>query len=87
MLKKFLFKRISSILLPKSSKLHRYVKKVRKLYNTRYKCNHKYDPKIFCLNKVTVPKKTYLCSVHHSDDKAWSLLHCVHCDKAKILTY
>ena len=57
-LKKFLFKRISSILIPKSSKLHRYVKKVRKLYNTRYKCNHKHDPKIFYLIKVTVPKKT-----------------------------
>ena len=62
MLKKFLFKRISSILIPKSSKLHRYVKKVRKLYNTRYKCNHKHDPKIFYLIKVTVPKKTYLLS-------------------------
>ena len=59
-LKKFLFKRISSILIPKSSKLHRYVKKVRKLYNTRYKCNHKHDPKIFYLIKVTVPKKTSL---------------------------
>ena len=61
-LKKFLFKRISSILIPKSSKLHRYVKKVRKLYNTRYKCNHKHDPKIFYLSliKVTVPKKTLL---------------------------
>ena len=46
-LKKFLFNRISSILIPKSSKLHRYVKNVRKLYNTRYKCNHKHDPKIF----------------------------------------
>ena len=62
MLKKFLFKRISSILIPKSSKLHRYVEKVRKLYNTRYKCNHKHDPKIFYLIKVTVPKKTYLLS-------------------------
>ena len=63
MLKKFLFKRISSILIPKSSKLHRYVKKVRKLYNTRYKCNHKHDPKIFYLIKVTVPKKTSLLSL------------------------
>ena len=62
-LKKFLFKRISSILIPKSSKLHRYVKKVRKLYNTRYKCNHKHDPKIFYLIKVTVPKKTSLLSL------------------------
>ena len=55
-LKKFLFKRISSILIRKSSKLYRYVKKVRKLYNTRYKCNHKHDPKIFYLIKVTVAK-------------------------------
>ena len=62
MLKKIVFKRISSILIPKSSKLHRYVKKVRKLYNTRYKCNHKHDPKIFYLIKVTVPKKTSLLS-------------------------
>ena len=62
-LKKFLFKRISSILIPKSSKLHRYVKKVRKLYNTRYNCNHKHDPKIFYLIKVTVPKKTSLLSL------------------------
>ena len=62
-LKKFLFKRISLILIPKSSKLHRYVKKVRKLYNTRYKCNHKHDPKIFYLIKVTVPKKTSLLSL------------------------
>ena len=43
------FKRISSILIPKSSNLHRYVKKVRRLYDTRYKCNHKHDPKIFYL--------------------------------------
>ena len=35
MLKKFLFKRISSIIVPKSSKLHRCVKKVRKLYKRR----------------------------------------------------
>ena len=62
-LKKFLFKRISSILIPKSSKLHRYVKKVRKLYNTRYKYNHKHDPKIFYLIKATVPKKTSLLSL------------------------
>ena len=63
-LKKFLFKRISSILIPKFSKLHRYVKKVRKLYNTRYKCNHKHDPKIFLfIIKVTVPKKTSLLSL------------------------
>ena len=55
-------KRISSILIPKSSKLHRYVKKVIKLCNTRYKCNHKHDPKIFYVIKVTVPKKSYLLS-------------------------
>ena len=54
--------RISSILIQESSKLHRYVKKVKKLYNTRYKCNHKHDPKIFYLIEVTVPKKTYLLS-------------------------
>ena len=30
--------------------------------NTRYKCNHKHDPKIFYLIKVTVPKKTSLLS-------------------------
>ena len=59
MLKKFLFKRISSILIPKSSKLHRYVKKVRKLYNTRYKCNHKHDPKIFYLIKVNAGTVCY----------------------------
>ena len=53
-LKKFLFKRISSILIPKSAKLHRYVKKVRKLYKTRYKCNHKHDPKIFYLTTVDI---------------------------------
>ena len=65
MLKKSLFKRlkrISSILIPKSSKLHRFVKRVRKLYNTRYKCDHKHDPKIFYVIKVAVPKKTYLLS-------------------------
>ena len=62
-LKKLLFKRISSILIPKSSKLHRYVKKVRKLYNTRYKCNHTHDPKIFHSIKVTVPKKTSLLAL------------------------
>ena len=54
--------RFSSIFIPKSSKLHRCVKKVRKVYNTRYKCNHKHDPKVFYLIKVTAPKKTYLLS-------------------------
>ena len=38
MLKKFVFKKISTIEIPKSSKLHRYVNKVRKLYHSRYKC-------------------------------------------------
>ena len=40
MLKKFVFKKISTIKLPKSSKLHRYVNKqnkVRNLYHARYK--------------------------------------------------
>ncbi len=62
MLKKIVFKRILSILIPKSSKLHCYVKKVRKLYNTRHKCNQNHDPKIFYLIKATVSKKTYLLS-------------------------
>ena len=35
---------------------------MRKLYNTRHKCNHKHDAKIVYLIKVTVPKKTYLLS-------------------------
>ena len=46
MLKKFFFKKISTIEMPKSSKLHRDVNKVRKLYHARYKCNNKRDPKI-----------------------------------------
>ena len=33
MLKKFVFKKILTIEIPKSSKLHRYVNKVRKLYH------------------------------------------------------
>ena len=37
MLKKFVFKKISTIKIPKSSKLHRYVNKVRNLYHARYK--------------------------------------------------
>ena len=49
MLKKFVFKKISTIEIPKSSKLHRYVNKVRKLYHARYKCNNKRDPKIINL--------------------------------------
>ena len=46
--------------IPKSSKLHRYVSKVRKLYHARYKCNNKRDPKI--INKMAIPKKAYLLS-------------------------
>ena len=37
LVKKFVFKKISTIEIPKSSKLHRYVNKVRKLYHARYK--------------------------------------------------
>ena len=37
MLEKFVFKKISTIKIPKSSKLHRYVNKVRNLYHARYK--------------------------------------------------
>ena len=62
MLKKFVFKKISTIEIPKSSKLHRYVNKVRKLYHARYKCNNKRDPKIINLNKMAIPKKAYLLS-------------------------
>ena len=39
MLKKFVIKKISTIEIPKSSKLHHYVDKVRKLYHARDKCN------------------------------------------------
>ena len=60
MLKKFVFKKISTIDTPKSSKLHRYVNNVRKLYHARYKCNNKCDPKIINLNKMAIPKKAYL---------------------------
>ena len=55
MLKKFVFKKISTIEIPKSSRLHRYVNKVRKLYRARYKCNNKRDPKIINL-RATVRK-------------------------------
>ena len=48
--------------IPKSSKLHRYVNKVRKLYHARYKCNKKRDPKIINLNEIAIPKKAYLLS-------------------------
>ena len=64
MLKKFVFKKISlkisTIHISKSSKLHRYVNKVRKLYHARYKCNNKRDPKIINFNKMAIPKKAYL---------------------------
>ena len=60
MLKKFVFKKISTIDIPKSSKLHRYVNKVRKLYRARYKYNNKRDPKIINLNKMAIRKEAYL---------------------------
>jgi len=47
-------------LIPKSSRLHRYVNKVKKLYHARYKCNNKRDSKIINLNKMFIPKKAYL---------------------------
>ena len=62
MLKKFVFKRISTIEIPKPSKLHRYVSKVRKLYHARYICNNKRDPKIINLDKMAIPKKAHLLS-------------------------
>ena len=62
-LKKFVFKKISTIEIPKScSQLHRYVNKVRKLYHARYECNNKRDPKIINLNKMAIPKKACLLS-------------------------
>ena len=68
MLKKFVFKKISMIEIPKSSKLHRYVNKVRKLNHERYKCNNKRDPKIINLNKMAIPKKAYLLSFFSRHD-------------------
>ena len=64
MLKKFVFKKISTIKIPKSPKLHRYVNKVRNLYHARYKCNNKLDPEIITcnLNKMAIPKRVYLLS-------------------------
>ena len=64
MLKNFVFKKISKIdcEMPKSSKLHRYVHKVRKLYHARYKCNSKRDPKIINVNKTAIHKRAYLLS-------------------------
>ena len=61
MLKKFVFKKISTIHIPKSSKLHRYVNKVSKLYHARYKCNNKQDPKIINFNKMAIPRKLICC--------------------------
>ena len=63
LLKKFVCKKISTIEIPKSSKLHRFVNnKVRKLYHARYKCNKKRDPKIINLNKIAILKRAYLLS-------------------------
>ena len=62
MLKKFVFTKISTIEMPKYSKLNRYVNKARKLYRARYKCHNKRDPKIFNLNKMAIHKKAYLLS-------------------------
>ena len=60
LVKKFVFKKISTIkMATESSKLHRYVNKVRKLYHARYKCNNKRDPEIINLNKMAIPKKAY----------------------------
>ena len=39
------------------------------------------------INEIPLYCKIYCYIIHPSDDKAWSLLHCVHCDKVKILTY
>ena len=62
MLKKFLFKRISDFRRFLYRSPQSCVKKVRKLYNTRYKSNHTHDAKVFYLIKVPAPKKTYLLS-------------------------
>ena len=48
MLKKFFFKKISTIEIPKSSKLNRYVNKMRKLYQARNRCNNKREYAIPC---------------------------------------
>ena len=63
MSKKFVFKKISTIEIPKSSKLHRYVNKLRKLYHARYKCNNKRDPKVINLNKMAILKRAYFLSL------------------------
>ena len=39
------------------------------------------------INEIPKYCKIYCYSIHPNDDKAWSLLHCVHRDKAKIFTY
>ena len=39
------------------------------------------------INEIPVYCKICCYSIHPSDDKAWSLLHCVQCNEAKILTY
>ena len=44
-LSKFVFKKISMIDIPKSSKLHRYVNKVRKLHHARWVENEDLRPK------------------------------------------
>ena len=54
MLKKFVFKKISTIKIPKSPKLHRYVNKVRNLHHARYKCNNKRDPKLITCSLFVV---------------------------------
>ena len=61
MLKTFVFKKISTIDMPKSSKLHRYVNKVRKNF-IMHDINDKCDPMIINLNKMAIPKKAYLLS-------------------------
>ena len=62
MLKNVVFKKISKIEIPKSSKLHCYVHKVGKLYHVRYKCNNKRDSKIINVKKIAIPRKAYLLS-------------------------
>ena len=62
MLKKFVFKTISTIEISLQSSIDRYVNKVRKLPHARYKCNNKRDPKIINLNKMAIPKKANLLS-------------------------
>ena len=77
MLKKFVFKKISMIEIPK---LHRYVNKVRTLYHARYKCNNKRDPKIINLNKMAIPKKAYLLSFFSRHYHKIMKLKCKHVD-------